>query len=78
MEVSMKEKRREREDRLGAPARARRASGEASGGSGDGRGRFSSRRKTDAIMRVLRGENLASGDAVSDGLVDASFAPSRP
>lgn len=58
MEVSVNKKRENREERLGAPEGARRATGGAPSGSGDDRGRFSVRRKTEAIMRVLRGEDL--------------------
>ena len=62
MEVSVSKKRRERRERLGTPEGARRATGGAPSSSGDDRGRFSARRKTEAIMRVLRGEDL---DALS-------------
>lgn len=58
MEVSVSKKRRGRAGRLGAPERARRASGGAPSGLGDDRGRFSAKRKTEAILRVLRGEDL--------------------
>ena len=62
MEVSMSRKKRERRERLGAPEGARRATGGAPSGSGEDRGRFSARRKAEAILRVLRGEDL---DALS-------------
>jgi hypothetical protein len=62
MEVSVNEKGRAKREPLGAPEGARRATGGAPSGSGDDRGRFSARRKTEAILRVLRGEDL---DALS-------------
>ncbi len=62
MEVSVSRKRRIREQRLGAPEGARRATGGAPSASGDDRGRYSAKRKTEAIMRVLRGEDM---DALS-------------
>ena len=43
----------------GAPRRARRASRGGPDGRED-RGRFSSRRKTEAVLRLLRGESLDS------------------
>jgi hypothetical protein len=58
MEVPVSKKRRERRAQPGAAERARRASGEAPGSSADDRGRFSAKRKTEAIMRLLRGEDL--------------------
>jgi len=45
-----------------APEGARRATGGAAGDAAADRGRFSSRRKTEAVLRLLRGETL---DAVS-------------
>jgi transposase-like protein len=45
-----------------APEGARRASGGAAGDGAADRGRFSSRRKMEAVLRLLRGETL---DAVS-------------
>lgn len=45
-----------------APEGARRASGGASGERAEDRGRFSSQRKMEAVIRLLRGEDL---DALS-------------
>ena len=42
----------------GASQGARRATGEAPEGHTADRGRFSARRKTDAVLRLLRGEDL--------------------
>jgi len=42
----------------GASQGARRATGEAPEGRTADRGRFSARRKTDAVLRLLRGEDL--------------------
>ena len=49
------------EDRpSGASQGARRATGEAPAGRGTERGRFCARRKADAVLRLLRGEDLES------------------
>ena len=50
--------RKEREPASGAPQRARRATGGAPEERQDGRGRWSSKCKTAAILRLLRGEDL--------------------
>jgi len=42
----------------GASEGARRATGEAPEGRAAGRGRFSARRKAEAVVRLLRGEDL--------------------
>ena len=49
---------KEREPASGAPEGARRATGGAPEEWRDGRGRWSSKRKTAAILRLLRGEDL--------------------
>jgi transposase-like protein len=49
---------KEREPASGAPEGARRATGGAPEEWRDGRGRWSSKRKTVAILRLLRGEDL--------------------
>src|SRR5450759_1272572 len=49
---------KEREPASGAPEGARRATGGAPEERRDGRGRWSSKRKTAAILRLLRGEDL--------------------
>lgn len=46
----------------GSPERARRASGGEPGAEGPDRGRYSARRKMEAVLRLLRGEEL---DALS-------------
>ena len=49
---------KEREPASGALVGARRATGGAPEGRRDGRGRWSAKRKTTAILRLLRGEDL--------------------
>jgi len=46
----------------GAPKGARRATGGVPGGRAEDRGRFSSQRKMEAVLRLIRGESL---DALS-------------
>jgi len=63
MEVSMGNKKRGAGGAVpGAPEGGRRPTGGAPGDSSSERGRFSSRRKTEAVLRLLRGEDL---DALS-------------
>jgi hypothetical protein len=63
MEVSMGNKKRgPRDASPGAPQGGRRPTGGAPGEAAPERGRYSSRRKTEAVLRLLRGEDL---DALS-------------
>jgi len=55
MEVSVN---KEREPASGAPEGARRATGGAPEERPDGRGRWSAKRKTTAVLRLLRGEDI--------------------
>src|SRR2546427_4017536 len=57
MEVSV---RKERERAWGAPEGARRGPGGAPEERRDGRGRWSAKRKTAAVLRLLRGEDIES------------------
>jgi len=57
MEVSVS---KEREPASGAPEGARRATGGAPEERRDGRGRWSAKRKTAAVLRLLRGEDIES------------------
>src|SRR2546422_8903930 len=57
MEVSVS---KEREPASGAPQGARRATGGAPEERRDGRGRWSAKRKTAAVLRLLRGEDIES------------------
>ena len=49
---------KEREPSSGAPQGARRATGGAPDERRDGRGRWSARRKSAAVLRLLRGEDM--------------------
>ena len=49
---------KQREPASGAPEGARRATGGAPEERRDGRGRWSAKRKTAAVLRLLRGEDL--------------------
>ena len=49
---------KEREPASGAPEGARRATGGAPEARPDGKGRWSAKRKTAAVLRLLRGEDL--------------------
>ena len=49
---------KEREPASGAPEGARRATGGAPEERPDGRGRWSAKRKTAAVLRLLRGEDM--------------------
>src|SRR2546426_1642946 len=57
MEVSVS---KEREPASGAPQGARRATGGAPEERRDGRGRWAAKRKTAAVLRLLRGEDIES------------------
>ena len=57
MEVSVS---KEREPASGVPEGARRATGGAPEERRDGRGRWSAKRKTAAVLRLLRGEDIES------------------
>src|SRR2546422_11681645 len=57
MEVSVS---KEREPASGAPEGARRATGGAPEERRGGRGRWSAKRKTAAVLRLLRGEDIES------------------